>query len=159
MTRTIFDEGSVEVLAEALRILRDTEELMEVNPDRAGAGAPTPVNVAQYSLAMISEVDEYAKELQWKPWKLPRPVDAGRVVDEFADILAFLGILFGYGVQAANKTPEQFAMGFLHKSHVNIQRINEGTVQGYGGHKFHPDKLVEPGPGSVYREALNLTDD
>jgi len=62
-----------------------------------GSDWPTKDAVRTYTLAMIVEIAEWVQTLDYKPWKNSAPdaypVLSDTVADEFADILAFLGIL------------------------------------------------------------------
>lgn len=91
----------------------------------------TPDNVRTFGLALIQEVNEFINELpRWKPWKKEKEVDRERLTDEFADILAFLGIMMSWMDQLDIFT-QDLAEAFVKKSQVNIQRLT-GKVEGYG---------------------------
>jgi NTP pyrophosphatase (non-canonical NTP hydrolase) len=87
--------------------------------------------IGTYLMALMVEVAELANELDWKPWKKDQEVDAARVRDEFADILAFTGVL----VYLLNKKygigPDDLAAAYYDKSLANVARI-AGKVKDYG---------------------------
>lgn len=89
-----------------------------------------PANVLTYGFAFIKEVIELMDELSWKPWKPRKPIDKVRVADEFADILAFLGLLIIYVMRLTGLTHDELAQAYLRKSDVNMARFN-GEVEGY----------------------------
>lgn len=153
MENTILGRGRVEALAIALETLAESQKLIKVDKDSWEA-KPSKDNIRQYSLAMIDEVLEYIRELGWKDWKLPRVPDPTRVVDEFADILAFMGVLLQYGIELTGTTVGDFAEAYRRKTLVNIERINEAKVEGYGALKYHGQEQVEPGSKSVFAEAV-----
>ncbi len=91
---------------------------------------PTSDQIRTYFLALIGETYELMNELNWKPWKKPKQVDQLRVIDEFADILAFLGIIIVY-MDRMGISPHSLATGYSTKTRVNIDRFL-GKVAGYG---------------------------
>jgi NTP pyrophosphatase (non-canonical NTP hydrolase) len=99
---------------------------------------PTPDNLRMFALAWIREVGELLDEFpRWKEWKRPKEVDKLRLVDEFADCLAFMGLFLGYA-EAHGVTPEDIATAFVSKSITNELRL-AGKVDGYG---VDADKLT-----------------
>jgi NTP pyrophosphatase (non-canonical NTP hydrolase) len=128
----IFDEGATDILAEALAILVATERLLVVNNPEGGPTLDKDA-VREYAFALCGEVHELADELGWKSWKLPREPDHERSKDEFADVLAFLGVMAQLTNTLAGTNCWSLAEQFRAKSRVNIERINEGKHEGYGG--------------------------
>ena len=84
--------------------------------------APSKDAVRSYALALMIEVAEFTQELDWKPWKTKQLVDQERVADEFADILAFLGIILIY-LDRMGISPSVLARAYNHKSKINIDRF------------------------------------
>lgn len=84
--------------------------------------APSKDAVRSYMLALMIEVAEFTQELDWKPWKEKLLVDTERVADEFADILAFLGIIIVY-LDRMGIPPGMLARAYNKKSKVNIDRF------------------------------------
>ena len=93
-----------------------------------GSDWPTKDAVRTYTLAMIVEIAEWVQTLDYKPWKNSAPdaypVLSDTVADEFADILAFLGILTHYMGQWGIDT-EAIAAAYMRKSAENVRRIAE----------------------------------
>lgn len=83
---------------------------------------PSKGAVRSYALALMVETAEFIQELDWKPWKNGKKVDRNRVADEFADILAFLGILILY-LDRMGIPPGMLANQYREKSKVNIDRF------------------------------------
>jgi NTP pyrophosphatase (non-canonical NTP hydrolase) len=90
---------------------------------------PTKAQVTTYFLAMMVEVGELVQELNWKPWKETFEPDPKKVADEFADILAFLGLILVY-LRAHGITPFDLADAYETKTRTNIDRFS-GKVAGY----------------------------
>lgn len=140
---TIFDEGSVEVLAKALNILAETQQLIRVK-EHSWQGLPTKDDIRQYAFALCGEVHELADELGWKDWQLPKAVDPFRASDEHADVLAFLGIIIKYTMDLADRTGMDLAAAYEAKTKVNLERL-AGKVDGYGGYKVQERGLGSRG--------------
>lgn len=99
-----------------------------------GAAWPSKDAVRTYSLAMIVEIAEWLQTLDWKPWKNAGVEahpwqQADIIADEFADILAFLGILTHY-MDQWNITTEDIAAAYIRKSAENVRRINGAHLRG-----------------------------
>lgn len=92
-----------------------------------GSAWPTKDALRTYTLAMIVEVAEWVQTTDWKPWKNKSEDahiwDVYRTSDEFADILAFLGILLYY-MEQWNISTEDIAAAYMRKSAENVRRIN-----------------------------------
>jgi len=86
--------------------------------------------LAVYAFALQVEIAELLQELQFKPWKNPRPLQADRIADEFADVLAFIGVLLYHIYHLTGLTPAILANQYVEKSNVNWERLN-GRVEGY----------------------------
>ena len=83
--------------------------------------------VRTYTLAMMVEIAEWVQTVGWKPWKDNDSDSHLRehssvVAEEFADILAFLGILMIY-MDNWNIDAIELADAYLAKSVVNMERI------------------------------------
>ena len=89
----------------------------------------SPEQIRSVMLALSVELAELTQELDWKPWKQKERVDVEKVCDEFADVLAFLGLLVVY-LGRLGATPEMLARAYRLKSALNIARLN-GGVRGY----------------------------
>jgi dimeric dUTPase (all-alpha-NTP-PPase superfamily) len=89
----------------------------------------TPDQLRTYFLALNVELMELLQELSWKPWKNTKQIDEARVADEFADVLAFLGIIVVY-LDSLGVPPSVLASAYAIKSRVNVERLL-GKVAGY----------------------------
>lgn len=98
--------------------------------DALPAGAITPQHILTYGFALIHEVGELMDELAWKPWKPRGAINRERVADEFADVLAFLGLITIYVCRLTGLEPIDLARAYLRKSQVNINRFT-GLVDEY----------------------------
>lgn len=124
---------SVDDLAEGLWQLLDTQQQVSSRvPDCIPelGDRPTKQMVANYGHALIHEVGELMDELSWSPWKDQKPVNRERTLDEFADVLAFLGVLTVYVQRATGATVQEMAEAYLKKTRVNVDRL-AGKVDGY----------------------------
>jgi len=87
---------------------------------------PTGDQLRTYFLALMVETTELMNELNWKPWKkTQKEIDKPKVCDEFADILAFLGIITVY-LESFGITSEELAAAYTKKSKVNVERFFSG---------------------------------
>lgn len=77
--------------------------------------------------ALITETTELLQELEWKPWKKSaKTPDPNRVADEFADILAFLGVAMLVIEEQTGLGPEALAAAYQAKVRVNLERADNG---------------------------------
>jgi hypothetical protein len=129
---TVVDENSMLKLFAGLSVLLDTQGLVSgmVSNALPHSGPPTRDQVRTYFLATMVELVELMNELNWKPWKRSeREPDVEKVADEFADILAFLGVILNY-LKAYGIDPYTLAGQYARKSKINVDRFN-GLVEGY----------------------------
>lgn len=82
----------------------------------------TKDNIRTYVLAMIIEIAEFTQTLDWKPWKTKTDFNPETTADEFADILAFLGLIVYY-LNLMGISSETLARAYNRKSIVNIDRF------------------------------------
>jgi len=79
-----------------------------------------------YTLALMVEVGEFIQTLNWKPWRKihKQPSDAQRikVLDEFADILAFIGVLLTI-LDAYGFSVHDIANAYSRKERTNMERF------------------------------------
>lgn len=125
---TVLEAGGLGNIYLGLRSLAETQYL--VSGQLPGALEPTKENFAVYALSLHDEIGEFVRELGWKPWKKDFDIDRTRVADEFADILAFLGLFIHY-LDRLGISPSDLARQYREKSEVNIRRMH-GEVEGYG---------------------------
>lgn len=92
--------------------------------------------VAITAFALMGEVFELAQELGWKRWKEnPELTDEKRreIAEEFADILAFLGLLTYLVCKRANLTPDDLERAYWEKTEKNLRRFDGlSGEEGYG---------------------------
>ena len=115
-----FDEVYVN-LANGLNALMHTQSYVSGILGRETLD-PTPENIRTYALALSQEIHEFINELGWKPWKAQKARDRARVLDEFADVLAFVGLFVVY-LRAMGALPTDLAEAYVDKSQVNIKRL------------------------------------
>ena len=100
----------------------------------SGTGEIDRHQVALYSVAMIDEVLELAREIGWKDWK-PAPkmdeVRAELVLREMADVIAFFGTWVDIALEVTGFAEFDLADAYLEKVAVNLDRF-AGKVDGYG---------------------------
>jgi hypothetical protein len=114
-----------EFLAAGLRLMANVQQDVSISVPNCippKNELPTKDAVRTYILAMINETCELLQELDWKPWKSKNTIDIPKVVDEFADILAFQGIIIHY-LNLLGITPNMLAEGYRLKSIKNIERL------------------------------------
>lgn len=128
------DPSSWFALAEGLHYIRSvqsvTSDLIRGCMPEDGA-PPSPDQIRTYFLALMIEISELVQELNWKPWKIEKSLDKPRVADEFADILAFLGVIIEY-LNRLGISPESLASAYNMKVTINVARAL-GQVEGYNG--------------------------
>lgn len=124
-------------LANGLDALATVQKLVSAPVPGAipvGTQHPSKDAVRTYTLALMVEVAEWVQTLDYKPWKnsdLQSDLRESkeRVADEFADILAFLGILVVYMEQFGINT-EDIAAAYAAKSAENVRRITRNLGNG-----------------------------
>jgi NTP pyrophosphatase (non-canonical NTP hydrolase) len=89
----------------------------------------SPDQIRTYFLALIREVSELLEEFNWKPWKAEKEINTEKIAEEFADVLAFLGILLVYA-QCVGVFPSMLGRAYADKTAKNVSRFN-GEVEGY----------------------------
>ena len=125
---TAIDNYNVTLLAEGLAVLAATQR--KVGSVIPGWVEGDPNYIRTTFLALIVELSELLQELNWKPWKEPREIDLDKIVEEFADVLAFLGYIILW-IEDMGKLPGHLAVAYQDKTEVNIKRL-AGEVEGYG---------------------------
>ncbi len=83
---------------------------------------PSKDAVRSYALALFIELGEFVQELDWKPWQNKKEINTAKVAEEFADILAFIGIIL-VQLEHLGITEEVLAEAYRAKSVVNIMRF------------------------------------
>jgi len=121
------------MLALGLAVLSSVQEVVSgVVPDAIPLpGTPvTKENFRTYILALLVEVSEFAQEFDYKSWSsrsnllgIKETSSPDRVLDEFADILAFLGVILVY-MQRLGFSTRDIAEAYAFKTRVNMQRLS-----------------------------------
>lgn len=89
--------------------------------------------VTSTCFALQGEIFELAQELGWKYWANPKEMDhesVTKVADEFADVLAFLGLLVYLLERRTGLSSEDLLVAYLKKTDKNVERFL-GKVSGY----------------------------
>jgi NTP pyrophosphatase (non-canonical NTP hydrolase) len=119
----------IATLAQAFHIIEMAERDVNFNRPQDINGSKEALNVAFTSLMV--ELGELAQELDIKPWKIRNtPPDPAKVAEEFADVIAFFGVLMINVIEQVGIDPSGFAWSFIEKTETNIQRA-KGRVEGY----------------------------
>jgi hypothetical protein len=125
MGKLLSDEN-ITRLAEGLEVLRKTQGFVSSkSPDgpQELADWAEPEFVRSYILAMIVELTEFMNELNWKPWlTAKKSVDLTLLALEFADILAFQGVLLKI-MEAHGIDARAIADAYDTKSDRNLARF------------------------------------
>lgn len=106
-----------------LSVLASTQENTSLLvPGAAVENRPTPDQIALYMLCLVDELGELAKEMGYKTWK-PMEIDNERVADEFADVLAFFGLITHYVMELTGLDEKDLAEAYRAKTFRNIERF------------------------------------
>ena len=124
-------EALSEALGDGLRVLMETQ--MDINKVTQYEEGHFDEALRTYALALQVELAEFIQELNWKPWKKAKAPDYDRVMDEFADVLAFLGHILRL-LHALDIGPYQLADAFQMKTKINFTRLS-----GYGDDDYNLD--------------------
>lgn len=99
--------------------------------ERLGHLNSEPDTLVRYATALMVEVAEFVNEVPWKSWKPGYVMDPAAVLDEWADVTAFLGtwvcLLEEMGI-----TPAELASAYEAKRLRNQRRF-DGQEPGYDG--------------------------
>lgn len=121
--------GVAKPLSMGLAYLVEAERRVNFNRPQDLSGSKEAL--ATYATALTVELGELLQELDWKPWKTrTTPIDKAKVLDEFADVLAFIGVVLANICAQTGLTPEEFGDAFDAKTEVNIKRA-QGLIRGY----------------------------
>jgi len=75
-----------------------------------------------YVLALMVELGEFVQTLNWKPWRDVPDKSRDKTLDEFADILAFIGVLLTI-LKARGISTLDITEAYIAKERVNISRF------------------------------------
>lgn len=95
-------------------------------PDFIGDGV-TNEQITRTCFALSGEIFELAQELGWKTWKDNEEMtdeQREKIAEEFADVLAFLGILTHYVCERTELTTHQLQQAYFKKVEKNILRFS-----------------------------------
>jgi len=113
------NDHEIEVLTQAFNIMRKVHKMS--NADMGGG--VNDKSVGTFTLALMVECAEFLQLWNWKPWKkVDKAFKELDVLDEFADILAFVGVLMTI-LETKNISPQEIARAYAHKVEVNAQRM------------------------------------
>lgn len=124
---------SAYLIEDGIRALRDVHiETNKIASHGEGALADVlgnPDTIRTYVLATIIELAEFIQTLPWKPWRTSvKEIDDKKILDEFADILAFIGVLITI-LNNMGYSPDQIADAYIKKEHINIDRFIENNEE------------------------------
>lgn len=89
-----------------------------------------------YVLAAFVELAEFIQVLPWKPWRdSVKEIDSDKLLDEFADVLAFIGVLITI-LGELGYTPDDIARTYISKEFVNIDRFEDKYKESINGTKI-----------------------
>lgn len=89
-----------------------------------------------YVLAAFVELAEFIQVLPWKPWRdSVRTIDGIKLLNEFADVLAFIGVLITI-LGELGYTPDDIARTYISKEFVNIDRFEDKYKESINGTKI-----------------------
>jgi NTP pyrophosphatase (non-canonical NTP hydrolase) len=131
----IINDETKKFLSEGLEVLASTQEATSrLVPGASSEYGVTDAMLSLVCFCLIDEIGELAKELGYKPWK-PIMVDNEKVADEFADVLAFFGLMTHYILEVTGLTPEDLADAYREKTVRNIERFTGASEldSDYGG--------------------------
>lgn len=128
MARTIIDDSARDIYNgfEALSLIhRATSALVKHNNKSLDLQLTSPDVLRTYVLALMVEAGEFIQTLDWKPWRKNEGLgDLEKTADEFADIVAFVGmimlILNDMGLDS-----RELAKAYMRKEHVNVARFEQ----------------------------------
>lgn len=89
-----------------------------------------------YVLAAFVELAEFIQVLPWKPWRdSVKEIDSDKLLDEFADVLAFIGVLITI-LGELGYTPDDIASAYISKEFVNVSRFEDKYKESINGTKI-----------------------
>lgn len=117
---------SYELVGAALSDLSTVQETVSGLVPGAISEEVTNKQIAVTAFALVGEIFELAQEVGWKDWKSNGELTEEkkmRIADEFADVLAFLGLLTLLIMKRTGLKSDDFAEAYFQKSKKNIQRF------------------------------------
>lgn len=115
--------------------LAELAEAQQPLLDHFGHNTIHPDNLARYGNALMIEVAEFVNETGWKVWKPGFEPDCAKLKEEFADVLAFLGVWINL-LKLHDLTPGDLAAAYVEKRDKNVRRaLGVSGEAGYTGVK------------------------
>lgn len=136
------ENNATTYLALGLQVLVDTQRQVSSLVDGATDLPLTKEQVSTVAFALVQEIGELANEIGWKPWKQVSR-DEYAIVDEFADVLAFLGLLIYYITDGLGITPQQLVTAYVNKSLENVSRFIGRAAKPNYGVNVTPEKIAK----------------
>lgn len=112
-------EAGLSALAE---IHKNTNELVTQNGQKLNDALGDKDTLRTYVLALFVELGEFIQTLDWKPWRNVPDKSQEIICDEFADILAFVGVLITV-LNARGISTRAIAEAYKQKEFVNVSRF------------------------------------
>lgn len=131
MQRTVLPDNRYKILAgiEALfTIHNNTNEMVMQGRSKLNDVLLKKDTVRTYVLALQVEVVEFLQTLDWKPWKNGEQESDERVLDEFADIIAFMGVLITI-LKAMGFSETDITNAYIRKEQTNVARFLQKAVE------------------------------
>lgn len=117
------NEPKIQAGVEALfSIHNNTNELVMQGNSKLNDVLTEKDTARTYVLALQVEVMEFLQTLDWKPWKNGKQESDERVLDEFADILAFVGVLITI-LKARGFSTVDITKAYIEKEQTNVARF------------------------------------
>lgn len=121
------------IVEDGIRAFRDihnaTNKIASHGEGKLADVIESPDALRTYVLATIVELAEFVQTLPWKPWRTSvKVIDDKKVLDEFADILAFIGVLITI-LNNMGYSPDQITDAYILKEHININRFIENNEE------------------------------
>ena len=107
-----------------LKVHTNTNELVKQNGNKLNDVLLEKDVLRTYVLALMVELGEFIQTMDWKPWRVKTRATDEIILDEFADILAFIGVLLTI-LNANGLRPKAVAEAYGKKEHVNVARFLE----------------------------------
>ena len=117
-------EDKIEAGLHALMMIHSsTNRLVKQGDKRLSECLGEPEVLRTYVLAAIVELTELLQEMDWKPWRdKEKLMDQDKVMEEFADVLAFIGVIITI-LGSHGFSTKQLADAYARKEQVNVGRF------------------------------------
>jgi hypothetical protein len=90
----------------------------------------TPIeDLRTYTLALFVEIGEFLQEFDWKPWRT-KEARPHKAVEEFADILAFIGVLMNIMILLIpGLSIDKLVVAYMNKVSTIVERMADATKE------------------------------